>query len=275
MAPLAIHPVPSVTTTATSLSSPPSQLLTRRNTESASSLDTNASRTVRVKVTADLLCAWCYIGLKKLQMAHGDDIEVAITFRPFLIQPHIPAAGVPTGGTPETRVSDELREAAAKVGLTITGLCNRTPDSKLFHACVERLQQAAAEASSAEVKDDESLDDGSESDEAGRIAQSDVVQFYEAVLEGYHTNGIYPDQDGLMLAAMRCARKATIASILRGLFADDLALLELKDKVHEEAMSAIREGVLSVPHFKFNNRKTFSGAQPMETFALFEETYAV
>lgn len=235
---------------------------------SMSSLDSNASRTVRVIVTADLLCPWCYVGLKKLQMAHGNDIEVAITFRPFLIQPHIPAAGVPTGGTPESRVSDDLREAAAAVGLSITGLCNRTPDAKLFHACIEHLQNVIKEGNSKAVADDESLDD------SPSLTQADLVEFYENVCEGYHTMGIYPDEEGLLMMAMRCEKKDLILPSLRKLFGDNMQLMQLKDQVHEKAMESIREGILSVPHYKFDKKKTLLGAQPLETFALFEETFA-
>lgn len=211
----------------------------------------DSKKTVDITVTSDLNCAWCYVGLRKLLLAAQEaNVEPVITFKPFLIQPHIPDAGAPKGGLPSTRVPKELQEAGAKVGVAITGLCNRTPSTKLFHAAVKLLQ------------DDEEIDCVT------------LVSFYEAAFREYHTQGIYPDREGLLIAAKSMGSDA-VFSKLKALFSDDLKLLELKDFVHEEAMESIRSGILGVPHFKFDEHKTFSGAQPLSTFELLDRKSVV
>ena len=217
-------------------------------------MDTSSSdstaKSVDVTVTSDLNCAWCWIGLRKLKLAAQEaNVEPSIEFKAFLVNPHIPDEGTPKGGLPSARVPKQLQEAALKVGINLTGLCNRTPSTKLFHATIRMLQ------------DDPDVNSG------------EVVNFYEAAFEGYHTNGIFPDKEGLLLAARRIGSDELFQKV-RALYDDDFKLLQLKDEAYDEAMECLRNGILGVPHFKFDKQKTFSGAQPLEMFTLFHETYA-
>ena len=52
--------------------------------------------TLHIEMVSDLVCPWCWVGLRRLQgaMALEPDLEVEILFRPFELDPTIPAGGV-------------------------------------------------------------------------------------------------------------------------------------------------------------------------------------
>lgn len=50
---------------------------------------------VRVDVVSDVMCPWCYIGKRRLEqaIALNDDITVEVQWRPFQLDPTLPAEG--------------------------------------------------------------------------------------------------------------------------------------------------------------------------------------
>jgi len=52
--------------------------------------------TLHIEMVSDLVCPWCWVGLRRLQgaMALEPDLDVEILFRPFELDPTIPAGGV-------------------------------------------------------------------------------------------------------------------------------------------------------------------------------------
>lgn len=52
--------------------------------------------TVAIEMVSDLVCPWCWLGLRRIQaaIAQTPDIEVQLLFRPYELDPTIPAAGV-------------------------------------------------------------------------------------------------------------------------------------------------------------------------------------
>lgn len=55
-----------------------------------------ASPSVTVDVVSDVVCPWCFIGLKRLEkaIAAAGDVEVHVNWRPFQLDPTIPAGGL-------------------------------------------------------------------------------------------------------------------------------------------------------------------------------------
>lgn len=55
-----------------------------------------ASPSVTVDVVSDVVCPWCFIGLKRLEKATAaaGDVEVYVNWRPFQLDPTIPAGGL-------------------------------------------------------------------------------------------------------------------------------------------------------------------------------------
>lgn len=52
--------------------------------------------TVAIEMVSDLVCPWCWLGLRRIQeaIARTPDIQVQLLFRPYELDPTIPAAGV-------------------------------------------------------------------------------------------------------------------------------------------------------------------------------------
>ncbi|KNY17064.1 DSBA oxidoreductase [Shinella sp. SUS2] len=52
---------------------------------------------ITIDVVSDVVCPWCYLGKKRLEQAIEavkDDLAVAVTFRPYQLNPDMPAEGV-------------------------------------------------------------------------------------------------------------------------------------------------------------------------------------
>lgn len=52
--------------------------------------------TLHIEMVSDLVCPWCWVGLRRFQgaMALVPELEVELLFRPFELDPSIPAGGV-------------------------------------------------------------------------------------------------------------------------------------------------------------------------------------
>ncbi len=53
------------------------------------------SRPVTVDVIVDVVCPWCFVGKRRLDAALGDlgDLDVTVRYRPFQLDPTLPAEG--------------------------------------------------------------------------------------------------------------------------------------------------------------------------------------
>src|SRR5690554_790286 len=52
---------------------------------------------ITIDVISDVVCPWCFIGMKRLERAVAlvPDVEVKIRWRPYQLDPTIPKGGVP------------------------------------------------------------------------------------------------------------------------------------------------------------------------------------
>ena len=52
--------------------------------------------TVAIEMVSDIVCPWCWLGLRRIEaaIARTPDIKVHLLFRPYELDPTIPAAGV-------------------------------------------------------------------------------------------------------------------------------------------------------------------------------------
>ena len=206
-------------------------------------LPINAARAaVAVTITSDLMCPWCYIGLRKLQEASKVvNVETHITWKPFMLRPQIPEQGTPKGGTPSSRVGPNLEMAGKAVGIDFTGLTDRTPNTSLFHATMHALEGHASQTA-----------------------------FHEAVFDAYFTRGIFPDPSGLL----QCAKQVGLGDEVSALYANPSKVHELQHLVEQEAQDASRRGIHGVPFFEFEGELAFSGAQEVGTFVKYLRRYA-
>lgn len=212
----------------------------------------SGKRFVNVSIISDLMCPWCWVGLRHLQKASKEtNIETRIKWYPFMLRPNIPSEGTPKGGSPASRVGDHLRQAGKAAGIDFTGLTDRTPNTALFHATIKYLQE--------ELQMDSRI----------------VTEFHEAVFEGYFTTGVYPDKNGILLGA-RKVQDQSVSSAIEQLYDSSSAnkLSSLEEQVVREAMEVSRKGISGVPTFLFDGQTSFSGAQPVSVFVRSLEQHA-
>jgi predicted DsbA family dithiol-disulfide isomerase len=103
---------------------------------------------MHVDVVADIVCPWCYIGWTAFRkmIATRPQFSFAVTWRPFLLEPDIPPAGVdrikhygPRFGGVEAFLEKErgVEEAAARAGLSLNLSAQRIrPNSMDAHRIV-------------------------------------------------------------------------------------------------------------------------------------------
>lgn len=205
----------------------------------------NQRPVVDVAITSDLVCPWCFVGLRKLQQAaERANVETNIVWKPYQLRPNTPEDGQPKAGTPADRVGHRLKRAGEEVGINFTGLTDKTPNTQLFHAVMKVILE-----------------------EQGPVKQT---EYQVAVFEDYFTNGVFPTQEALLVAAKSIGIEETVSSF----FKDSERVSDVRQKVAYEAWQASRAGVSGVPFFEFNGDPLFSGAQNVATFEAYLKEYA-
>ena len=75
------------------------------------------------EVVFDLVCPWCWIGLRRLKraLAQRPDLAVDVTFRPFLLNPEMPARGMPQGEYLQRKFGGEDRARRLQAAILAVG----------------------------------------------------------------------------------------------------------------------------------------------------------
>lgn len=84
---------------------------------------------LQVEVVFDLVCPWCYLGTRRLRRAlrARPDILVEIVWRPFLLNPDIPAAGLPRQEFLTRKFGGEERARRLHATIAELGLAEGVP----------------------------------------------------------------------------------------------------------------------------------------------------
>src|SRR5579864_8122752 len=113
---------------------------------------------LRVDVVSDVVCAWCYIGKRRLEgaIALATDIDVSAQWRPFFLNPWIPREGIDRNAYLEAKFGSVDRykgiasnvAAAAEEGLEYNaGRISRQPNTIDCHRLIywaEQIGQSGA-----------------------------------------------------------------------------------------------------------------------------------
>jgi predicted DsbA family dithiol-disulfide isomerase len=107
-------------------------------------VNATAAGPIRVDLWADIACPWCYLGVRRLDAAlaaSGED--VVVRHRPFMLNPDLPAQGVPMAGYLEAimgsaeAVADghaRLTALGAEVGIAYDfAAVTKAPNTRLVH----------------------------------------------------------------------------------------------------------------------------------------------
>lgn len=213
---------------------------------------------MKIEIWSDVVCPFCYIGKKHLELAlaqfpHAD--SVSVNFRSFELDPTIPAE--PTGPlvdlvakkysmSHEQAVAsqEDIAHRAAEVGLTFNWqdakFGNTFDAHRLIHLASAHGKQLEAE---------------------------------ELLFHAYFTEGLNPaSHEVLRGVASRLELPAdSVESLLSG---DDYA-----DAVREDEALAQQMGIRGVPFFVIDNKYAINGAQPVEVILnalnqIWEQDYA-
>jgi predicted DsbA family dithiol-disulfide isomerase len=198
---------------------------------------------VTLDVISDVVCPWCLIGKRRLEKARGmTDIPLAIRWRPFQLDPTIPAGGksrrdhlVQKFGSEERirQLHDNISRVGAGEGIAFAfDRIQVSPNTLDAH----RLIRWAAEI--------------------GR--QENIV---EALFRAYFFDGRNIG-DHAVLAAIAAAEGMDGRSVVGRLASD-----EDRSGVRAEIEAAQRVGVSGVPTFIVAGKYALVGAQPAEEIA--------
>lgn len=108
-------------------------------------------------------------------MAAKPGVTASVTWRPFFLRPEMPMGGHPKApNTPDNpRAGARMKSAGAAVGIDFTGLTDRYPNTLLGHCLLKYVEADAA------MQD----------------------RLSEILFRHYFTDGRYPDESNLRLAA--------------------------------------------------------------------------
>jgi predicted DsbA family dithiol-disulfide isomerase len=200
--------------------------------------------TVQIDVVSDVVCPWCFIGKRQLTRAVAltGDIDVAVVWRPYQLDPALPADGVDrktymAAKFPDTSkrasVLSVLTEAATAVDLELNlAAIEKTPNTLNAHRLIHWAR--------------------------GQGLDGLMV---ERLMSGYFLDGQdIGDADVLTRAAQDIGMEPGIVARLLASESDVVS-------VQSEARHFQQIGVTGVPCFIFNQKFAVMGAQPAEALA--------
>jgi predicted DsbA family dithiol-disulfide isomerase len=198
---------------------------------------------VTVEVVSDVICPWCFLGKRRLDKALASipDVEVEVVFRPFFLDPTIPAEGQDRHEYMLAKFGEErlrtIHDPLIKAGLEDDvpfkfDRITRTSNTLNAHRLINWARA-----------------DGKQSE----IAEALFLAYWRDARD-------IGDIDVLIDIAKSCGLDSE--KVERDLLSDRDAKL-----IATEVLSAQRMGVTGVPTYIINQRYGVVGAQPAEVLA--------
>jgi predicted DsbA family dithiol-disulfide isomerase len=194
---------------------------------------------LQIEIVSDVVCPWCFIGKRRLEQALGraPDTPVSLRWRPFQLNPQLPAGGVERAeyvrakfGARATEIYDRVARVGRGVGIDFAfDRIVRQPNTLPAH----QLIGAAAVAGVEEA-------------------------MVETLFRAYFLEGADLTSRACLLGL---AARAGLASSDAQLALDDT---QLRQAVLYEERSAHSLGIEGVPFFIFGGRVGVSGAQEVD-----------
>lgn len=189
-------------------------------------------------VYSDVICPWCYVGKRRLEAAVGSPDEVRLAWRPFELNPDMPAGGMERsayrarkfGARRGAELDRDMAQTGREVGIAFAfDRMQRTPNTRLAHCLIW---------------------------EAGRQGRQNVI--VDRLFRAYFEEGLDIGAAAVLagLAAEAGLDPAGVSQALGG--------REGLDAVAEMEEQGRRMGIQGVPFFVLLERYGVSGAQPPE-----------
>ena len=198
---------------------------------------------MQIDIISDVICPWCFIGKRRLEkaLAQRPEIETAITWRAFQLNPDMPPEGMERraylaakfgGDAHADRLYANVAEAGATVDIPFAfDRIRRTPNTRDAHRLIRHA--AAEERADAMV---------------------------EALFRAYFIDGRDIGDPGVLAAI------AGETGLDAGEAGRWLASPAEREEVIAEDRGARRLGINAVPCFVFERQYAVSGAQDAEFF---------
>lgn len=200
-------------------------------------------KAVSIDIVFDTICPWCYIGKRRLEraLAQRPQLTFALRWRPFLLNPDMPAQGIDRRTYLERKFGGEHRLHRVLAAVSGAGrnehipfdleAIRRTPSSVESHRMVRHAETQGL--------------------------ASDAV---EALFQAFFTQG---RDIGSVPELLAIGRRIGLEST-----ALEAYLTDPRDQgaIHAENARAHRLGVSGVPSFLFNDNYAISGAQEPDIF---------
>ena len=197
-----------------------------------------------VTIYSDVICPWCYVGKRRFEAAlaaPGMPKHLAISWRPFELNPDMPAGGMEReayrtakfGPGKSAQLDRQMAEVGREAGIEFAfGKMTRTPNTRLAHRLIWEAER-----------------------QGGQSAQNALVN---RLFTGYFEEGADIGQPDVLLAMAGAAgleAKAAAAALRDEPSLE--AVLDLED-------AGLGMGIRGVPFFVLLNKYAISGAQPPE-----------
>lgn len=198
---------------------------------------------MRIEVWADVACPWCWIGEARLYRAleQRPEMDARVEWRPFQLQPQMPAEGLPWAQLIESKFGGPERARAMFAHVAAAG----AEDGLMF--------DLDAVATAPNTRQAHRLILHAQSLGVGR-------QMSEALFSAYFAEGRDVGKTGVL------ADVAAGVGLDRERVARFLAGTEHAAEVESSQAEAGVSGINGVPFFVLEGQYAFSGAQPLETF---------
>lgn len=202
-------------------------------------------KTLKIDFVSDVVCPWCIIGLKSLELAlerTAGEVSADLHFQPFELNPQMPPGGQSIdehlkekyGASPEQseRTREMIRERGAALGFTFdmdkrSRIYNTFDAHRLLYWAGEQGKQHALELMLFEAYFSRGEDPGS----------------YDVLVHAAGEAGLDPEQAKVVLSSGEYAAQ-----------------------VREREGYFQRAGIHSVPSIIINDRHLITGGQPPEVF---------
>ena len=199
---------------------------------------------MRIDIYADTVCPWCYLGKRRFELAVAarPQYETRVTWRPFELNPDLPAEGIDRAGYLAARIGTPERVAEAHAELARQGaasgiefrfdLITRMPNTLRSHLLIAHAARSGRQTA---VKD--------------------------RVLRGYFEEGCDIGDIEVLV------RLGVEAGLGEHESRSALILRSGQDGVIAAERHAAVLGITGVPTFVFDGQYTISGAQAVGTLA--------
>jgi predicted DsbA family dithiol-disulfide isomerase len=205
--------------------------------------------TVVIEMVSDLVCPWCWLGLRRIQaaMAEAPEVPVKLVFRPYELDPTIPAEGVDYKAYMSSRVtSPEGKERMAMMRQALVDYGNAENIPYRFDAITHRPNSFNAHRL---VRWAQGQDKGAEAK--------------EALFQAYFNEARDIGADDVLVDVARSI--ALDPEIVADLLKTDADV----EAVRQEAEVFRQMGISGVPTYIANRRVAVQGAESAEKLARF------